>query len=329
MPNLESLLLGEFGEGFNKNAEEVFNSTFLNNRQTWVNQVIEGYTKYNTDPNVSISKIAQTYSLNDEQTKRIVEDANVGIYLQKYAQTKGNSVRRVIFPIADLDKIKQSVVSVVKTASSPTVSEETTFNKVASTIGQPMNFDLGDNYIPNAYNSSPSYEPSLWEVGAPEKTACEIMKRKLTTKLQQTRQEKTALIRGILQKIAFVGDALIYHERAGQSAQDLLDKLAHEENFVNRDQLPIIKYTMSKIASLKEDRKLPGNFNMSLNISSEKNEPFSLGRHSLNKKANNDIVVKVQHLPEGTDYEKLVQVVRKLQGELHGGENGESKEGRK
>ena len=326
MPNLESLLLGEFGDGFNKNAEEVFNSTFLNNRQTWVNQVIEGYTKYNTDPNISISKIAQEHKLNDEQTKRIIEDSNVGIYLQKYAQTKGNNVRRVIFPIADLDKIKQSTI-VEKTATNA-IREEGAFSKKAS-VDVPMNFELGDTYAPNAYNSSPSYEPSLWESGAPEKTACELMKRKLTIKLQQTRQDKIAAIKGILQKVAFIGDALIYHERAGQSAQNLLDKLAYEEDFTNRDQLPVIKYTVHKLASLKKDRKLPGNFNMSLNISPDKNEPFSLGKHSLNKKANNDIVVKIQHLPEGTDYEKLVQVVRKLQGELHNGGDEEQRKGAK
>jgi hypothetical protein len=305
MASFEEQLLQGFGDGFNKRAEEYFNNSFLANRQSWVNSVVNDYIKHGTNPNESISKLATRYNLNSDQTQRIIEETNVNIYLQKYAQTKGRTIRRVVFPLADPTSINN-----IATTESKGSGE---MSKAASTD---MNLVITENQG-NFLTSTASYEPRLWEPGGPEKTAKELVKRKLEQKLNMAKEAKVKGLKRLLQKIAFIGDALIYNERGGQSAQNLLDKVASSAGLDPHAQIPIIKYVREKTASLKEARKLPGNFNVNLVLATPQINEFSLGKHSLSKSAaSNDIVIHVEKLPNGTDYQKLVEVAKEIKAEL-------------
>ena len=71
--DLRETLIRDFGSGFDKQAEQVLNNNFLNNKDSWVKGATEDYIKYNVDPNVSLNKIASSNNLNGEQVKRLVE----------------------------------------------------------------------------------------------------------------------------------------------------------------------------------------------------------------------------------------------------------------
>lgn len=308
--SLQEELINSFGDGFNKRAEEYLNSSFLNNRSSWTTSIINDYMRHGVDPNESISKLASDQGLNDEQIQRIIEDVNVGIYLQKYAQTKGKNVRRVIFPIADPDKIKQRGA-----ISDVDVTAEEEFGSMKKIASGTMSFDAPEQFG-DFLTSTGSYEPSLWEPGAPEKTAKEYTVRKIESRIELVKKAKAQEIKEFLQKIAYIGDALIYHERCGKKAQDLLDKIAQDADFTGYAQLPVINYIHEKIASLKEQSKLPKNFNLEIRPTEKAVDNFSLGKHSLMKEANGDIIIQVKELPFGTDYKGILDVANKIRDEL-------------
>ncbi len=324
MKTLQDAIINSFGEGFDKQAEQFLNSNFLNNRQSWVNSVVNDFMKYNINPNESISKIAKTHSLNDEQIQRIIEETNVNIYLQKYAQTKGKSLRRVSFTLADPAIIKNSSTNVtekVATEADKNTRKENVkmMEKAASNSSpiKPIDFSPKEDEFGNFLTRESSYEPSLWDKGNIEKNASILVKRKIEQKISNAKVSRKKQLNNTLQKIAFIGDALIYHERAGCSAQDLLDKIAVDTDLNRYEEFPIIKYTINKVAKLKNERFLPGNFYLSLDYTKDKSDDYSLGKHSLSKKANvNDVYIDVRHLPSGTDYEKLVSLARELKRDL-------------
>lgn len=73
------------------------------------NKIAQEYLNKNKDMNESIAKYASTNSLNIEQTKRLVEEANKNCYLQKFAST-GEQV----FDVAQYDKVKEIIRSMDK-----------------------------------------------------------------------------------------------------------------------------------------------------------------------------------------------------------------------
>ena len=70
--DLKEALIRDFSSGFDKQAEQILNNNFIGNKDSGL-KVTEDYIKYDVDPNTSLSKLASSYSLNDEQVKRLVE----------------------------------------------------------------------------------------------------------------------------------------------------------------------------------------------------------------------------------------------------------------
>lgn len=295
--------------GIENSVESNLNSVFLNNKNAWVSDIVTGYTKYGKDPNESISKVATEYKLNEQQIQRLVEESNIGIYLDKYAATKGAKVRRVEFDLADPQKVGGYMN---KAAESN--------NMFAPSLEKAASEDNG-SYL-NAFNSESNYEPAIWEKDSMNKSASTMIKRKLGNRLAEEKLAETTRLKGILSKIAFVADALVYNERAGGSAQYLLNKIASE---VNDDRVTnaIIKSAMNKVTLDKEAKYLPGNFDMSLEVQDVPVSEYSLGKHSLlNKVAADKYVVKMNNLPDRVTYEKLVQIAKEIKQEL---DNNDSK----
>lgn len=318
--NFEEALKAGFGEGFSidKTAEASLNNVFLNNRQSWVTDAVTGYIQHGIDPNITVEKIASSYVLNEEQIKRIAEDANVNIYLKKYAMTKGKNNRRVEFPLADANMIinklasqkvaTQQVNEQLKTALK---GEDSDLAKVASDTSvtlEPINF----------MNSSVHYEPALWERDSMVKVAADNVKKKLNLRIEEAKQQKLNQLGGLYSKIAMIGDSLIYNEYGGQCAQALLDKLATDLGDTSFER-PVINYIEKKANDLKAQGRLPKNFNINLNITDLDYNDFSLGRHSLQKKASDTVVVEVPKLPDKINYNKLVAAAADIKEDLQKG----------
>lgn len=308
--------LKSLGNNFEKQADELANNKFVHNRQSWTNSVVESYVKYNVDPNTSIAKIAKENDLNDEQVNRIIEETNISIYLQKYAATKGQRVRRVTFPLADPTKI-----GVMSKSAQHTTSEDTAkLDKAASDNVYPREMDFSIDkeagYSMLTSNST-NYEPAIWDKELVFKQATETMKNKIKQRMEQEKIARIQSLKSILHKVAFIGDAIIYNARSSQDTQGLFNSISKEASLDSTAQNAIIKYTTEKIASMKEERFLPGNFDFQLQLATTGENKFSLGKHSLSKYAEDIQLQKDLVLPNVTDYEKLIGTAIQIQKELN------------
>lgn len=314
MGDFEELLKASFGDGFDKSAEASLNNVFINNRQSWVSEAVTGYVQHGIDPNVTVEKIASAYALNDEQIKRIAEDANVNIYLKKYAMTKGKNNRRVEFPLADANIIINNLAS-QKVASEQVkqavLAGSSELEKAASDMTfkpEPVNF----------MNSSVSYEPVMWEKDNMAKVAAENVKKKISLRIEEAKQQKLNQLGGLYSKIAMLGDSLIYNEFAERRAQYIFDKLATDLEDTSF-QRPVINYIEKKAEELKKQKRMPQNFSINLNTTNLEYNDFSLGKHSLQKKASDTVVVEVPKLPDKVNYNKLVAAAADIKEDLQKG----------
>lgn len=318
--SLQDELLRDFSDGFSKRAEESLNSTFLNNRVAWTNEAINGYMRHEIDPNVAIAKIATTNKLNAEQTQRIVEETNVGIYLQKYAQTKGKRIRRVEFPLADMNKISiENNSELPKTAATVETSDVASLQKVASTTekSSDMCFDLPEKQANDMMINTAEYEAKLWEREAMHKTASEMLKRKIVARAHEAELNKLAEIKDTLQKIACIGDALIFNEKSGQSAQKLLSKIASDASLEATYQQPILRYVNEKVASMKRNKSLRESFSIDLSPVAKESNNFSLGSHSFMKTAE---TIQDLRLPDPVQYADLISIAKEVKKKMQSAE---------
>lgn len=310
--DLKEALIRDFSSGFDKQAEQILNNNFIGNKDSWVKGVTEDYIKYDVDPNTSLSKLASSYSLNDEQVKRLVEETNVSIYLRKYAGLRGNTVRDVTFPLADADKILVGSKESVAGGAEHTASLSADLVKAASASGaedqRTIKIDCTNNYL--------AYEPSLWR-GTIEKNAGEMLFRKTRAVVNEELVNKTAAETDIVNKIATIGNAVIHYERLGESGQQLLDKIAMDADWYGSYQAPVLRYISKSIEMSKEASRLPSNFEIPVTYSHPvEPNPYSLGAHSLLEKKGAELVVNVDKLPENVSYDELITFAQVLKKEI-------------
>lgn len=305
MLSFEELLKSSFGDNFDKHADEAINTTFMLNKDSWINNVVEGYVKYNTPPNATIVKIAGANNLNGEQVKRLVEESNVLIYLDEYSKTKNSRIHKVAFPIANTTEVlaelgKVEADSAVEGKGIESPSDSTTIHKAASAEAE-------HNFL----TSTGSYEPSLWDAGKPETNFKELLVKEAALKIGEINKKAERYVKEVLQKIAFIGDALIYHERSGRDAGLLFDKIASDAGLDCRTQNIIASYVYKQAETLKKERKLPKNCSPTLVSKEATVQTSPLGKHSLAKSAG-DNIIRVEGIPAGSDYEKLLQVAAEI-----------------
>jgi hypothetical protein len=170
----------------------------------------------------------------------------------------------------------------------------------------------------NAFTTdSDKYDVQLWDKASRDKVAAEALKRKLAGKIVEEKKAALVNMQGLLSKIAFIAESLIYNERAEGDAQYLFDKIASTIDCDKPTLTAISSCVNKKMVIMKEARLLPGNMSLGLNIPTEITDAeYSLGKHSLSKQAEDEYVVKTKHLPDKVTYEKLVQVAREIKDEL-------------
>lgn len=305
MADLREELIRSFGDGFDKKAEQMLNSNFLANKDSWVKSATDDYVRYNVDPNQSLVKIATDYNLNDEQVKRLVEETNTSIYLRKYASLKGDNKRDIVFPLADFNKIRPGIEQV----------KAATIYYGAGTMEKAASVQKDTKSAVNCFNSYESYEPSLWD--NIDKTAMEISRRTMLASIKEELKDRQDYEKSFLNKVATIGNALIYKARIGESPQALLDKIAADADFYGSYQVPVLRFVENYVALQKEASRLPDNFHVDLAFSTKVEEnPYSLGKHSLLEKAGSDVVINVDKFPENMNYDQLVIFAKTLKEEL-------------
>lgn len=311
--DLREALIRDFSSGFDKHAEQVLNNHFINNKDSWVKSVAEDYIKYDIDPNVSLTKLAEDHSLNSEQVKRLVEETNVSIYLQKYASLRGDAVRDVNFTLADANKISVKFnEEVVSDADMVTVASAGTdgIDKVASYTG-------GATEKVNFLNSYSDYEPSLWG-DTIDKNASNLMLRKVRAAVAEEAVNKISHEQSVINKIASISNAVLRYELLCGEGQELLDKIAADAGWYGGYQTPVLRYLDRTVDLYKEAKRLPPSFEPAVSYSSSvEDNPYSLRNHSLLEKTSAEIVVNVDRMPENVNYDDLVVFAKELKHEIN------------
>jgi len=310
MPNLSDSLIASFGSGFDKAAEESMNSAFLNQKGTWISKAVGDFIKYNTAPNTTLGNIAKNASLNGEQVKRLAEEVNVQIYLQKYASVKQKDTRYVEFPLADATQIIDSLAPASPSNEKLASLGASIMEKVASTTSS-LNF----------LSNSESYEPSLWDADKISLAHREYTKRNIMNKTAAIAREQELLVGETFNKLASFGDSMIQIALRGNDAQGIFNKIACEVDLDDRTQHLFQISVEEKLASLIENRYIPKNFNFELQLAelNPTESTYSLGKHSLLTKLAQDTIVEIKgaNLSDGRSYESLAQLATEIKNNLN------------
>lgn len=276
MPDFRKAIVDEFGDNFDKWATERLESNFLSRLKSWVSKTASDFRMYGTDLNENIAKIAKENKLNQEQIKRIVEEVNVSVFLDKYAKTKGKRERRIEFPLADLEKIAKVLNINVSKLEKKANGGKGTMEKVAS---------YEDNRV-DFLTTSVDYMPKLWDDERLAKERRNIISKRVLDKIAAVKEQNYRFTKELLWKIARVGDSLISYARMGEPIQEIFSKIANDAKLDKFTQQPIREYVMEKSAEMKKQYKLPRNVPCELNlVDLSAKKGYLLGEHSLMKEA--------------------------------------------
>jgi len=257
--------------------------------------VVNDYNKYSTPLNESIAKIAKENSLNDNQIQRIVEEVNNQVYLVKYAQVKQYKEREVIFDLASLKVVKGIL------EGKEAIEDNDSIEKKAS-------WKEGDDL--NFLNYNKCKLPGMREDKI--KPLSEIMGEKLAHEISEKNKNFDKALEKFAETTYDIAEALIKYDRFNKDPQEIFSHICKEASVNKYDQIMIKKAVTQKVNQLKEARYLPSDYKLELNIvDCAKEDNFSLGEYSLNKRAN--VAQSNVELPViETDSKKVIKNIQSL-----------------
>lgn len=275
------------------------------------NKVINDYTKYNVDLNKTIANIAKNSHLNNEQIKRIVEEVNTELYLIEYNKKRTTSVRDVDFEIASLPKVKDLLgpkdVANKDTAVDPeTQNEDHTMDKSASA-----------KETIDAFTYSPNYESVDLSIKS-RYTENDIKKKRMNEKISAETKDGYSHLSKVANLSETMADGLIKYANLNEDYQQIFEDVCHDANMLKRTQLLIKEAFTKNVNHLKEMSKIAKEFPDELkfvNVDDEDYNKYSLGKHSLNKRASEEIPNVVVNKQAIKGYKNLVEIANKIMEE--------------
>ena len=238
-------------------------NVFTRELPKYVQKVASDYLNYGISLNTSIAKVANENGLNEEQTQRIITEANNQVYMTKFASLKNLSDRRVDFDLATKDGVKDAL--------NPKKIEKTASTK------ESLNF----------FNYTPDYWPG--KLGTEKSTDFQkIAMKNIREKLSELDAgiQKEAMV--ICDNLANTAFALLrYEERQNGLAQKAFDELCKTASIEPKEQI------LYKNAMIKKASEFVSAVNSELNICDihKKEHDYSLGAYSMQKTAS------VNHYP--------------------------------
>lgn len=284
---------------------------FTTKLKTWVDKALRDY-KSNIDLNKSIALIAQSNNLSDDQIQRIIEEVNTQVYLDEYAKTKNQGDRDVEFNIASLPKVKNLTGTDMGKPSKQTTTapgdggEKPNMAKKAS-LADSLNFT---NYSP--YKTA--------GLSAEKKIShSDILSKDISEKIASSEAEYSVASKELLTDVNALANALIKYAQLNEDYQEIFSNVCKEASFMKSNQI-LIKEAVTQLSfQMKENRSLPKNFDMSLNLvdANFKEAKLSLGEHSLIKEAsdgssNKPLPTIVTNKGAIKDYKQLIALVNKI-----------------
>lgn len=280
MPGLyQSLVDGTFDMQNKRDLSTDFARELLNYRD----EIVDKYLKHGISLNKSISDLAKSKHLTDDQIKRIVEECNNQIYLIKYSKLKSEPERNVNFEIASFKKIKgdenkDSNNSDKEEKSAFSLSES--LEKTAS-----LQYKEPGDYYCDLSMPSPTLKAEK-ETGLNE-----IILNKMASDISEQNEYLNKISNELDNGLGKISNAIINLDKLGTDVSDLFYKMV-SENSIFTDNQDIIKTAIEKtVDSYKENNMYPISKNIELKVVDFVPNEFGLGEYSLCKEAMEDISI--------------------------------------
>lgn len=224
----------------------------------YVQKVASDYLNYDISLNTSIAKIASENGLNEEQTQRIITEANNQVYMTKFASLKDLTDRRVDFDLATKEGVKEAL--------NPKKIEKT-----ASVKNDKLNFF---NYTPEYCCAPLSSEK--------KSDFTKIAMRNINSRLGELENGIQKEAMSIYDNIDSACYALLRYEECQKGlAQEAFDEMCKTASIGPKEQV-LYKNMMSKKAS-----EFASNINSDIITCDiyKKEHDYSLGNYTMNKVA--------------------------------------------
>lgn len=252
--------------------------------------------------NKIIADIAKQEDFNRLQIQRLVEEVNTVVFNKLYRQKQKDNDRRIVFDLAEL----AGVVEVMGLDAPPEIDNPN------YTTGRPGEGEIAKTASTHASIHNPNaYVEEMRQALAEKKASEERLE------LEKLSKELNQEIESGIFKIA---QSIVRSESYYRNGNQLYNTLLSEVGFDDALSEGISKKASEITDFLKETRRVPSNFMLSLTVEPQEKVASTLfGERSLLKQANTDTKLKVVEQPKVApiqnveDFEALINLAQKIQ----------------
>lgn len=279
--------------------------------------VIKNFYQRGIGLNESIANIATNEWLNHDQLSRLIEEVNCDVYLEEYSKTKNNSVRDVKFEIASMTKIKdlmnpQDSQELENTQDDPKLKQNKGGGKGIMKKAFEENFE-GDAL--NAFNYT-AFETCGLAPEADKDIDPKIFELKKTAKaIEETDKNIEKIANELYEDYCNIANALIKTAQHNGNVQSVFEKICKEAQFERNYQEAVIDIFTEKVANYKSLGYIAPSASIELSLVEDitPDRDFSLGIHSLSKKASEEIPTLVTNKGIIKDVNNLINIANKIE----------------
>lgn len=251
-----------------------------------------------------IAEISKREGFNRLQIQRLVEEGNTITYNKRYDKLRSSNDRRIEFPLASLDNVIQTMGS-----DAPPEIVNPNFANGGQGGGE-MNKAAT---IEPSYIHTPHGRIDEKRTAMLEKTAAHEQKLSDKELAKQTKDMESTMFK--------IASSLVMTEKRYKNANEVFNTLLHDVSLSDHQIDGIQKRAHDIAKRMVQTKRAPSSFVITLKENpTEKIASHLLGEYSLLKEAESPKVkeVKVQPTVDIGDFQQMVALARKLQGQqLH------------
>lgn len=279
--------------------------------------VIKNFYQRGINLNESIANIASEENLNHDQLSRLIEEVNCDVYLEEYGKTKNKSVRDVKFDIASMTKVKdlmnpQDSQDLEKTQHDPKLKKVKGGSKGMMKRAFDENFE-GDSL--NAFNYTAFETYGLAPEADRDIDPNSFKIKKIAKALDELDKDIDKLAKELFEDYGVLANSLIKTAQHNGNAQELFETICKEAQFEQNYQEAVIDLFTEKVANYKELGYIAPSADIKLSLVTDitPRRDFSLGEHSLYKRAAEETPIVVTNKGVVKDVKSLISLANKIE----------------
>lgn len=284
---------------------------------TLKDKVIKNFYQRGINLNETIASIASEESLNHDQLSRLIEEVNCDVYLEEYGKTKNKSVRDVKFDVASMTKVKdlmnpQDSQDLEKTQNDPKLKRMQGGNKGMMKKAFTENFE-GDSL--NAFNYTAFETCGLAPEADKDIDPNSFKVKKIANAIDELDRDIEKIAKELVEDYSILANSLIKVAQHNGDAQGLFETICKDAQFAQNYQEAVIDLFAEKVANYKELGYIAPCANIELSEVRDltPSRDFSLGEHSLYKKAAESVPVVVTNKGVVKDVNNLIALANKIE----------------